>query len=138
MTAHLSPYLSFNGNAREAMEFYQQRLRRRTLPDPVPGVRHRGSGAGRQDHARHAAHRRRGSADGLGHAAGDAEIRRGNTNTLCLSGDDADKLRRWWEQLSAGGVVKEPLEKQVWGDEYGECEDRFGTPWMIDIGQSPS
>jgi PhnB protein len=27
-----------------------------------------------------------------------------------------------------------PLEKQVWGDEYGQLIDRFGVPWMVDYG----
>ena len=26
-----------------------------------------------------------------------------------------------------------PLEKQMWGDEYGACVDQFGIHWMIDI-----
>jgi PhnB protein len=28
-----------------------------------------------------------------------------------------------------------PLEKQMWGDEFGMCTDRYGTPWMVNIGQ---
>jgi PhnB protein len=27
-----------------------------------------------------------------------------------------------------------PLEKQMWGDEYGQLVDRFGVPWMVNIG----
>ena len=26
-----------------------------------------------------------------------------------------------------------PLERQMWGDEFGECANRFGTPWMVNI-----
>jgi PhnB protein len=26
-----------------------------------------------------------------------------------------------------------PLEKQVWGDEFGSCRDRFGINWMVNI-----
>ena len=26
-----------------------------------------------------------------------------------------------------------PLEKQMWGDEFGMCVDRFGVPWMVNI-----
>ena len=30
-----------------------------------------------------------------------------------------------------------PLEKQVWGDTFGMCKDRFGVQWMVNIaGQS--
>ncbi len=27
------------------------------------------------------------------------------------------------------------LEKQMWGDEFGACIDRFGIAWMVNIGQ---
>ena len=26
-----------------------------------------------------------------------------------------------------------PLEKQMWGDEYGMCTDKFGVAWMVNI-----
>jgi PhnB protein len=26
-----------------------------------------------------------------------------------------------------------PLEKQMWGDEFGMLVDRFGMPWMVNI-----
>jgi PhnB protein len=29
-----------------------------------------------------------------------------------------------------------PLEKQMWGDEFGMCADKFGIAWMVNIGQS--
>ena len=32
------------------------------------------------------------------------------------------------------GVVV-PLEKQMWGDEFGMCVDRFGIPWMVNISE---
>jgi PhnB protein len=28
------------------------------------------------------------------------------------------------------------LEKQVWGDEFGMCTDRYGIPWMVNITQA--
>ncbi len=54
---------------------------------------------------------------------------------MSLSGDDADELRGYWEKLSEGGTVSVPLEKQMWGDEFGACVDQFGIPWMVNIGQ---
>jgi PhnB protein len=29
-----------------------------------------------------------------------------------------------------------PLEKQMWGDEFGQCVDRFGISWMVNITQA--
>ncbi len=43
--------------------------------------------------------------------------------------------RGYWEKLSDGGTVSVPLEKQVWGDEFGMCVDQFGIAWMVNIGQ---
>jgi PhnB protein len=31
--------------------------------------------------------------------------------------------------------VSVPLEKQMWGDEFGMCVDQFGIGWMVNIGQ---
>jgi PhnB protein len=62
----------------------------------------------------------------------------GNTMAVSLSGDDADELRGYWTRLSEGGTVTVPLEKQMWGDEFGMCADRFGIGWMVNIGQPQS
>jgi PhnB protein len=60
----------------------------------------------------------------------------GDNISVSLSGDDAEDLRRYWTKLSEGGTVTVPLEKQMWGDEFGMCVDRFGIPWMVNIAQS--
>ena len=31
-----------------------------------------------------------------------------------------------------------PLEKQMWGDEFGMLVDRFGIGWMVNIAGSAS
>ncbi len=53
--------------------------------------------------------------------------------TISLSGDDP-QLREFWAKLSDGGSVDVPFEKQMWGDEYGDCVDRFGVHWSVDLG----
>jgi len=59
----------------------------------------------------------------------------GDNISLSLSGDDAEVLRDYWGKLSANGTVSVPLEKQMWGDEYGACVDQFGINWMVNITQ---
>jgi PhnB protein len=56
--------------------------------------------------------------------------------SVSLSGDDADKLRSYWERLSASGTVTMPMQKQAWGDEFGMCVDGFGVPWLVNISQA--
>ena len=61
------------------------------------------------------------------------EFKAGNNVTISLSGNDAEELRGYWKQLSNDGVVTVPMEKQMWGDEFGACIDKFGLPWMVNI-----
>jgi PhnB protein len=58
----------------------------------------------------------------------------GNDNTISLSGDDETELKGYWAKLSDGGNVTMPLEKQVWGDQFGMLTDKFGIDWMVNIG----
>lgn len=132
MASQLNPYLTFEGNARQAMEFYRQvfggdlsvtTFGEYGTDDPIVG-----------DQIMHAMLR---TSSGYVLMGADlppgAQLERGNAVTVSISGDDADELRRYWEQLSEGGVVSVPLERQMWGDEFGQCIDRFGVAWMIDI-----
>ena len=34
---------------------------------------------------------------------------------------------------AAGGTVTMPLDKQVWGDIFGMCTDKYGVQWMVDV-----
>ncbi|GAA2707980.1 VOC family protein [Micromonospora olivasterospora] len=131
MASQLNPYLNFDGNAREAMEFYHQ-IFGGDLSLATFGEY--GGDPAIADQIMHGMLRTR---SGYVLMASDTppgmQIQRGNAVTVSISGDDADELRGYWERLSEGGVVGVPLEKQVWGDEFGQCVDRFGTAWMVDI-----
>ncbi|WP_371687539.1 VOC family protein [Micromonospora sp. KC721] len=137
VASQLNPYLNFAGNAREAMEFYQQ-----VFGGDLSLTTFGEFGTDDPAFADQIMHGMLRTAGGHVLMAADMppgmELRRGNAHSVCLSGDDADELRRWWERLSTGGVVSMPLERQMWGDEFGQCTDRFGTPWMVNISQSPS
>lgn len=46
-----------------------------------------------------------------------------------------DDAQMWWDRaVAAGCTVAQPLEKQFWGDIYGQLTDPFGVTWAI--GQS--
>jgi PhnB protein len=65
----------------------------------------------------------------------DMEYRPMGGFAISLSGDDGDALRGYFRQLSAGGTTTMPLQKQVWGDEFGMCLDQFGVSWLVNISQ---
>jgi PhnB protein len=134
VASRLNPYITFNGNAREAMEFYE-RVFGGTLTLRTFGE----YGAPESVNADQIMHGQLETPSGYiimgADPAPGTEYRGGDNVAVSLSGDDADELRRYWQQLSDGGTVAVPLEKQMWGDEFGMCVDRFGTTWMVDIGE---
>jgi PhnB protein len=137
MASRLNPYISFDGDARQAMEFYE-RVFGGTLTLNTFGE----YGAPDSGHADKIMHAMLVTDSGFTLMASDTapgmEHNPGNNITVSLSGDDAEELRGYWEKLSDGGTVTVPLEKQMWGDEFGACVDRFGIPWMVNIGQPPA
>ena len=137
MTSRLNPYLSFRDTARQAMEFYRDvfggELAMNTFGE-----------FGMTDD---------GVADLIMHSQLETETgytimgadtppgmqhTPGSAMTVCISGDEAELLRGYWAKLSEGATVVTPLEKQMWGDEYGMCIDTFGTPWMFNIPGAPA
>ena len=136
MPSRLNPYVAFDGNAREAMEFYRDvfggDLTINTFGEfgtDDPAV------ADKTMHAQ--LETDRGFTLMASDTAPGMEHRPGNNITVSLSGDDAEELRGYWESLSGGGTVMMPLEKQTWGDEFGMCVDRFGIPWIVNCEQEP-
>ena len=134
MASRLNPYINFNGNARQAMEFYKEvfggDLALNTFGE---------SGAPGTPDADKIMHAQLETDAGFTIMAADTppgmDYTPGSNFAVSLSGDDDDQLRGYWKGISEGGTVSVPLEKQMWGDEFGMCVDRFGIPWMVNIGQ---
>jgi PhnB protein len=128
--ALLNPYLTFDGNAREAMETYREifggTLETNEFADYATGDGPAPEGL---------MHARLETSDGFTLMASDPPPGQpaDPNGWISISGDEADKLRGYFERLSDGGRVVLPLEKQMWGDEFGQCVDRFGISWMVNI-----
>ena len=138
MSSRLNPYISFDGDAREAMEFYEAVLGG-TLTLSTFGEMGGLAGADGEK----IMHGQLDTAGGFTLMGADTppgpgEFTAGNNFSVSLSGDDADELRGYWEGLSAKGTVTVPMERQMWGDEFGMCVDQFGVNWMVNITQAPA
>jgi PhnB protein len=53
---------------------------------------------------------------------------------LSVIGTDEARLRKVYDDLSAGGTQDNPLEKVFWGDIFGALTDKFGINWQVNIG----
>ncbi|WP_219516968.1 VOC family protein [Nonomuraea ceibae] len=134
MGSQLNPCLAFNGNARQAMEFYRDVLGGELEMGTYADF---GSSDAPADRIMHATLRTPDGYTLMGWDVRDGMLHTpGNSVAVFLGGDDA-VLRDRFERLSAGGTVTLPLDKQLWGDEAGSLVDRFGITWMVNITQRP-
>ena len=129
---YLSPYINFQGRAREAMEFYHkvlggnldlQTLDEQGVPKP----------AGPGDRIMHS----RLEVDGLviiasdGHPDYPAKV--GNNMAIALGGTDIDRLTKIFNDLAESGKMKGTLAKQSWGADVGWLTDKFGLNWVVSV-----
>ena len=134
MTSRLNPYIAFSDNAREAMQFYREvfggELSLSTFGEMG------GAPPGHEDAIMHAMLETPGGFTLMASDTPPGMSRSGGSDiSISLSGDDADDLRGWFARLAEGGSVTLPLEKQMWGDEFGMCTDRFGVGWLVNVAQ---
>jgi PhnB protein len=134
----LNPYVSFRDNAREALEFYRD-VFGGDLSLNTFGQYGDPNAAG----ADNIMHGQLETENGFTLMAADTppgmEFNPSGGNiTVSLSGDDEQELRGYWDKLSDGGKVTMPFEKQMWGDLFGQCIDKYGVPWMVDVVQPQS
>lgn len=138
MPSRLNPYLSFRNEAREAMEYYQSvfggQLDMNTFKE---------FGAA-QDPSEEdmIMHSQLEAENGITFMAADTpasmEHRPGTNMSMSLSGDDDAELSGYFEKLSEGGTIREPLVEAPWGDKFGMLTDRFGIDWMVNISAQSS
>jgi PhnB protein len=128
----LTPYLLFDGNCRQAMEFYQScfggeltvmKVKDSPVKDQMPAVLLDKTINARLTNGK------------LEISASDwlrpNQTRiRGNTVCLYLSGGKLLELKALFERLSEGAEVTDPLKEQFFGV-YGALNDKFGVRWMF-------
>ena len=127
-----SPYVNFQGRAREAMEFYHKvlggSLDLQTLNEQ--GV---SKAAGPGDSIRL-------EADGAliiasdGHPDYPAKV--GDNMAIALGGTDKDRLTTIFNALAEGGRIQMPLAKRPWGADVGWLTDKFGINWTVNIDKA--
>ncbi|MBK0402121.1 VOC family protein [Adhaeribacter sp. BT258] len=132
--AHLTPYLAFNGNCREAMEFYKTvfggELQIQTFGQaPV--------NASEADKSR-VMHAQLSSGNFMLMASDgmpDRPVKFGDSVSLSVHTQSKDETDALFKKLSEGGTITMPLENTFWGAYFGMLIDKFGIHWLFNFQQ---
>ncbi len=129
---YLSPYINFQGQAREAMEFYQKALGGKLVLQ-TSNAQGAPKPAGPGDRITNA----RLEAEGAlivgthGHPTYPAKV--GENVAIAVGGTDAGRLIKIFNDLAEGGQVKMPLTDQSYA---GFLADKFSINWVFTIDKA--
>mgnify|MGYP003612090410 CR=1 FL=1 len=124
------PYLNFNGNTREAIAFYASVF---DLQDPQIMT----FGEGPQvppemkDWVMHAQLIINGTRVMFSDAMINDPVDLGNNLSLMMIHEDAALLETWFNRLSVGAEIWQPLQKTFFSPLYGSLKDKFGVVWQF-------
>lgn len=134
----INSYLTFNGNCREAMTFYQQCLGGELFLQPI-GTSPMAEMMPPQmkDSILHAT-LTNGNVIIMGSdMVGENGLIRGNAMSMMLNCSSETEIRDTYDQLaSEGGDATHPLEDTFWGALFGGLTDKFGNRWLLNFDKN--
>lgn len=135
----INPYLNFDGNALEALTFYQSVLGGELTPvvrlKDFPEMT-RMEGVTEADHNR-VMHTSLPIGEGYMLMASDIvpalghTFKPGNNAYIHLEVESAEEADRIFHAFTRDGVVEMPMAEAAWAERFGCGADQFGVRWMI-------
>ena len=129
------PYLNFDGNGTEALQFYCKALEGKILfqqsfGDSPMGAQTPDEFKNRLMHATF-------ECEAGSFMASDCppgyEMKTGNNVSLSLHYPATDKMERAFNGLAEGGTVLMPLQETFWAHRFGMLTDKYGFNWMFNM-----
>jgi PhnB protein len=130
------PYLDFDGQAREAFDFYAKAFNgkitmRMTYGESPMAAQMPPETHGRVMHSQlETPHSILMGADGPPHTTR-------STGCVNISVNDPAEAERVFKALSEGGEVSMPIGETFWADRFGILTDRYGKAWMVNCLKTP-
>jgi len=135
----LQPYLTFDGNCREAMTFYRdclggelffQTIGESPMADKLPPearafIMHSTLTSGPVTIL-------------ASDMVSDRGLEVGNSVSLMIDCSSEEEIRRLFYLLSEGGEPTHPLENSFWGALFGDLTDKYGNHWLLHFDRNAS
>lgn len=130
MIKQLTPYLYFEGNAEEALNFYKEVLG----GEKAEVMRYGDSQPVSEEYKNKIIHAR------LEHKSFSLyfsdtfqgqKLEKGNSVSLTLEFDTEEAIDKTYAALSEGGKVYMELQKTFWNAKYAKLTDKFGVSWDL-------
>jgi PhnB protein len=127
----LIPYLMFNGNCEDAINFYQK-----CFDGEVLFLQRFGDAGIETDEAdkekiMHASLKAEGINLMFSDSSVSSKVEAGSNTHLSIDFSDEEVQKKVYDRLSEGGNVTMPLQDTFWGAKFAMITDQFGINWML-------
>jgi len=128
-------YLNFNGNCREAVEFYAKVFGQEIPKIVTFGETPQDPNYPMPEEAKNRVMHARLTINGSNVMFSDSfpgmEVVVGNNINLALISPSTDDLTSWFHQLKEGGTVTMEIQETFWSKLYGQVIDKYGINWLF-------
>lgn len=125
------PYMTFNGNAKEALAFYKKAFDGKILFQQTFGESPMESRPDYKDKIMHASFQAGDLTFMVSDCMPDQPVAGGTNTSLSMHFDNVESIDRTFAALSEGATITMPLQDTFWGAKFGMLVDKYGINWMF-------
>lgn len=135
MTTRLNAYIMLEGNANEAIRFYEHALDAKLLFKQTFGEAPEDPGfqitEDIKDYVAHAVLKVGETDLFVADQLPSQPLQSGNKVTICITTNEVENAKKLYESLQQGGKVNTPLQEMYFSPSYGVVTDKFGVEFQI-------
>lgn len=134
MTVKLTPYITLEGRAKEAIQFYEQAIGAEILSITTYGEMPDMSNTFTDELKSLVAHAKLKVGETelmFSDAPGGTPIESGKRVTICITTNDVEQSKRIYEALRQEGQVNMPFREEPFSPGFGDVTDKFGVTFQI-------
>ncbi len=134
----LNPYLLFEGNAEEVLNFYKEALGGEIVMLSRYGDSPMPTNENHKNKVMHSRFEFDGNIIMISDAMEGQPVSTNGNVQLSVEVESLDRIRQVFEKMSEGGKVSLPLQDMFWGAKFGMLQDKFGISWMFNHELKPA
>jgi PhnB protein len=125
------PYLTLNGNATDALDFYAKALNGNIESCQTFGDAKMEVPEENKNNILHAVLKAGDLTMMFSDSFRNANVSQGSNLALSLNFNELEEMEKVFGALSAGAKITMPLQDTFWGAKFGQLTDKFGFNWMF-------
>ncbi|MFJ5762248.1 VOC family protein [Neobacillus sp. NPDC093182] len=136
MKGQITPYLSFDGNAKQALEFYKDVLGAEIIGIQTFGEADYPTPPEADNRVMHAKLSKGDISLMFSDTFPGHSVVVGNNITLTLEPESEEEIQNLYDSLRKDGKALMELEDTFWGAKYARVQDQFGVIWELNYQKS--